>query len=410
MGPARGEPEAARPWWRDAVFYQILVDRFRRPGAEPPLRDPALPVFCGGDLRGVAEALDYLRRLGVSALWLSPIQRTASYHGYHLTDFRRVEPRFGGLPALRALLRAARPDLRIVMDWVPNHVHRSHPFFREALARPSSRYRDWFCFGADGTWKSFLDFTDLPKLNLEHPEARRYVIDCALAWLDLGVSGFRLNHVLGPSLGFWRAFRDAVRAHGRSTFLVVGEALFLGVRREHLGTLHLPHKRRHLRDAERGLPVADPVMAEYAGVFDGLLDFGFCDILREEVAQAAALPAAAAVQPRLDAHYRAFPAGLCLPSFLDNHDLDRFLFLAGGDKARLRRAAEIQFRQDQPPILYYGTELGLGQARAIAGPYGDLEARRMMPWAGGDPDLLRFYTELIQDRRRRQDAAVRASV
>jgi len=391
--PPPGEP---RPWWWDAVFYQILVDRFRRPGGAAPLRDPALPVFCGGDLRGVCEALDELRALGVTALWLSPVQRTANYHGYGVTDHASVEPRFGGLEALRALIQAARPDLRILLDWVPNHVQRSHPFFREALARPSSPYRDWFLFDRHGTCRYFLDCADLPKLNLDHPEARRYMIQCALGWLDLGVDGFRLDHVLGPSLDFWRAFRTALDGLGRPVFLL-GEAWFQGIRRQHLPTLGLPHKGRHLRDADAGLPVTDPVMLEYAESFDGLLDFGFCEILRQDVGRDGA--SAAQVQARLDAHYRRFPAGLCLPSFLDNHDMDRFLFVAGGDRARLERAAAIQFRQAHPPVIYYGTELGLGQARAMAGPDGDLLARPMMPWTGGDQGLRAFYAELIRARR-----------
>ena len=381
------------------MFYQILVDRFRTGGG--PGADPARPVFCGGDLRGVTASLDYLRRLGVTALWLSPIQRTATYHGYHITDYDRVEPRFGGMAALRALIRAAKPDLRIILDWVPNHVHRSHPMFQEALGSKTSRYRDWFCFDGQGRYLCFLDFAELPKLNLEHPEARRYMIDRALRWLDLGVDGFRLDHVLGPSLGFWRAFSAAVKRHQPSAYLV-GEALFLGIRRDHLRTLGLPHKLRHLQAALRGESVADPVIREYAGVFDGLLDFGFYEILRQQVAEPLRPPSDADVQHLLDAHYRGLPAGLSLPSFLDNHDLDRFLFAARGDKARLMQAAELQFRQDQPPIVYYGTEAGLSQDRAIAGPDGDLEARRMMPWGHGDEELLRFYTELIRARKRRR--------
>ena len=394
------ESGQSRPWWQDAVFYQILVDRFRPGGDGAPGGDPALPVFCGGDLRGVTASLDYLRRLGVTALWLSPIQSTASYHGYHVTDYDRVEPRFGGMAALRELIRAAKPDLRIILDWVPNHVHRTHPKFQAALASKASRYRDWFCFDSRGRHLCFLDVAELPKLNLEHPEARRYMIDRALRWLELGVDGFRLDHVLGPSLGFWRAFRAAVKQRHPSAYLV-GEALFLGIRRDHLGTLGLPRKLRHLQAALRGEPVADAVIGEYAGVFDGLLDFGFFEILRQQVALAPRRPPDAEVQRLLDAHYRGLPPGLSLPSFLDNHDLDRFLFAARGDRARLMQAAELQFRQDQPPIIYYGTEAGLTQDRPIAGQDGDLEARRMMPWGHGDAELLRFYTELIRRRKQR---------
>jgi glycosidase len=142
-----------------------------------------------------------------------------------------------------------------------------------------------------------------------------------------------------------------------------------------------------------------PVMKEYTSVFDGLLDFEFQRILKRFVARPRTRPADAAVQARLDAHYSGFPAGCSLPSFLDNHDLNRFLFEARGDQARLRQAAHIQFQQAQPPIIYYGTEVGLSQARSIKGNFGDLQARQLMPWDHVDQELLAFYTRLIHERR-----------
>ena len=388
------------PWWQEAVFYQILVDRFCRFGADEPLRNPSLPVFCGGNLRGVMDRLDYLRRLGITALWLSPIQRTASYHGYHITDFQRVEKRFGGMASFRALLRAAKPDLRIVLDWVPNHLHSTHPFFQEALQSKRSRYREWFYFDRHGDHLSFLDVPELPKLNLDHPEARRYMIDCAKNWLDLGVDGFRLDHVLGPSMDFWHAFKAGIKQHKPAAYLV-GEALFLGIQRRDLKTLRMPGKLQCYEASIRGHSVADQVQLEYAGVFDGLLDFGFQEILKAQVARARHRPSSAQVQARLDGHYRQFPASLSLPSFLDNHDLNRFLFEAKGDRTRLMQAAEIQFQQVQTPIIYYGTEAGMTQDRAVDGQNGDLPARQWMAWTHQDPELLGFYTGLIRARKRR---------
>ena len=388
-------------WWTAAVFYHILVDRFRRGGAEEPTGDPLQPEFCGGNLQGVTERLDYLRELGVTALWLSPIHCTAAYHGYHVTNYEAVEPRFGGLPAFQALLKAAKPGFRIILDWVPNHVHCTHPFFLEARRSRRSRYRDWFFFDRQGRYRCFLEVTELPKLNLDHPEARRYMIQCALRWLDFGVDGLRLDHVLGPSLDFWREFYSAIKQRHPAAFLV-GEAFFEGIKRSCLKTLALPHKTAYSREYRRGKVVTAAVMREYVGVFDGLLDFEFRRLLKRHVARARAQPSPRAVQARLEAHYASFPAGFCLPSFLDNHDVNRFLFEARGQQARLRQAARIQFRQSQPPVIYYGTEAGLTQTRAIQGDYGDLQARAMMPWLNPDPELLRFYTHLIWERRQKR--------
>ena len=391
-------PNSPDVWWNEAIFYQILVDRFRRAGNDRLRGDSFRPDFCGGNLRGIIEALPYLRRLGVNALWLSPVQSTASYHGYHTTDLERIERRFGGMASFRALLRAAKPDFRVMMDFVPNHVHCTHPFFVEARANRRSPYRDWFVFDERGGYLCFLDFGELPKLNLNHPDARRYVIDCALRWLEMGVDGFRLDHVLGPPMAFWRVFHREIKARFPDAFLL-GEALFLGVGGKHMKTLGLPHKRRHLQKEKRGESVADDVMLEYRDVMDGVLDFGFREIMVNEIARAGRVPGRRYVQSILDKHYAIFPAGFCLPSFLDNHDINRFMFEAKDRVARLRLAAEIQFKQSQPPIIYYGTEAGMSQMRDTWGPHADLNARQPMPWSSPDPALFGFYAELIRKRK-----------
>jgi cyclomaltodextrinase len=402
----RSSTETSPPWWRDAIIYHILVDRFRRGGKSPLTGHPTRPEFCGGNLQGVTESLSYLRRLGVNTLWLSPINSTAAYHGYHVTDFEKVERRFGGMTAFRKLLRAAKPDFRILLDWVPNHVHRTHPLFLDAQRSPRSRYRDWFYFNRRGGYRCFLDFTELPKLNLEHPDARRYIIECALMWLDLGADGFRLDHVLGPSLDFWREFRSAIKKRHPAAFLM-GEALFTGIGPSHLVTVELPHKRRHLQKAQGGHPVAEDVMFEYVDVFDGILDFEFQRLIGRYVAHQGRLPSTRAIEHRLDRHYRRFPEKVSLPSFLDNHDMNRFLFEARNNKARLKKAAEIQFHQNQPPIIYYGTEAGMSQLRPLHGPHGDLVARQMMPWPNPDRDLFEHYQQLIEARKRRLKANAR---
>ena len=97
----------------------------------------------------------------------------------------------------------------------------------------------------------------------------------------------------------------------------------------------------------------------------------------------------------LDQHYASIPKSCSLLSFLDNLDMNRFLFEARGDKARLKQAVEIQFTQNCPPVIYYGTEVGMSQMKPISGPHGDLQARRMMAWDDQDADLLETYKRLI---------------
>ena len=124
-------------WLRDAVIYQVFVDRFATTDGVP-FATPASPGgFFGGTLRGVIERLDHIVELGVTCLWLSPIFPSPSHHGYDATDYRAVEPRLGSEADLRELVALAHGrGLRVILDWVVNHVSSSHPAFRRPSATP----------------------------------------------------------------------------------------------------------------------------------------------------------------------------------------------------------------------------------------------------------------------------------
>ena len=398
----------SKPWLWEAIIYQVLIDRFF-PGGRGGRRDAVSssdgripPAFCGGNLQGVVEKLNYLADLGINTLWLSPFNQTQSeaYHGYHVTDFFRVAEQFGGPAGFKALIKTARArGIRLIMDFVPNHVSREHPWFVKAKNRRDPHH-DWFYWRPHGDYLKYFDVAELPKLNLDHPAARAEIIRAAKYWLDQGVDGFRLDHAIGPSLDFWRAFRTALKGHNPAVVLI-GEVAFGGLREPWLETIQLPNKEFYFAADAGGLDVMDDTLREYVEVFDGLLDFQFHKILNALVAHARRPLPTTAIQALLDRHYAGFPTDCCLLSFLDNHDKNRFLFEAGQDKERLQRAAQIQFAQRHPPVIYYGTELGMSQSRPIMAtePYSDQQARRLMAWEWGDPGILDFYKRLIQDRK-----------
>ncbi|MFI5259809.1 MAG: alpha-amylase family glycosyl hydrolase, partial [Candidatus Limnocylindrales bacterium] len=138
----RGGSGASDPdWVRDSVFYQIFPDRFASSGRVPkpgPLErwdaSPTLHGFKGGDLLGIAEHLDDLRELGITALYLNPVFASASNHRYHTFDYELVDPLLGGDAALRELLDAAHSrGMRLILDGVFNHTGRGFWPFHHVL-------------------------------------------------------------------------------------------------------------------------------------------------------------------------------------------------------------------------------------------------------------------------------------
>ncbi len=379
--PETGEPahfavafdrETVPAWLREAVIYQIFVDRFA-PGDGGPWRpDQPLDGFWGGTLRGVIDALPYLSDLGVTCLWLSPIFPSPTHHGYDATDYVTIEPRLGTEDDLVALIEAAHHHgMRVLLDFVANHVSNEHPAFLRARHDPDAPERSWFTFRPDGAYRAFFDVATMPQLDPDDPGARAMLIEAARYWLDRGVDGFRLDYANGPSHAFWAAFRRATRAVAPAS-ATIGEVVESAV-----------------------------VQRSYEGRLDGTLDFLLLQQLRAFLAFERIDPAA--FHRFLTRHLAFFPADFLLPSFLDNHDMNRFLWVVRGDTRRLKLAALLQFTLPGPPIIYYGTEVGVSQGHDLQYPDGSRrpeESRTPMRWGEEqDADLLAFYRRLIAWRR-----------
>lgn len=366
--------EAQPPdWLRDGVIYHIFVDRFN-PGAGRSFAAAATPMgFFGGTLRGIIEQLDYITSLGASIIWLSPVFPSPSHHGYDATDYRAIEPRLGTPEDMRELLAAAHSrGLRVLFDYTANHFSNEHPIFQDVVHNPASPYRDWFIFTKYPTeYVSFFGVKSLPQLDNDHPEARQEMIRHAVYWLEQGVDGFRLDYSIGPSHAFWTDFRAATRA-ARPDSAIFGESV----------------------------DTAD-IVRSYGGRFDGCLDFLLLQALRQFFAFDTI--SASQFDSFVQRHLAHFPPDFVLPSFLDNHDMNRFLWIVRGDTRRLKLAALCQFTLPHPPVIYYGTEVGLSQVRDVRHADGSghpEESRLPMLWGDAqDQELRAFYCQLGMLRR-----------
>ncbi|MBK8024446.1 MAG: alpha-amylase [Chloroflexi bacterium] len=364
----------APEWAKQMVMYHLLIDRFYPGGGRGWTQTSNLRAFCGGTLWGAAEKLDHIARLGCDAIWLSPPWESPTHHGYDVADYAQIMARYGGNEALRHFIRQAHDrGIRVVLDLVCNHISNQSPIFQEALHNPSSPYRSWFSFDDSPVgYRTFFGVATMPQVNLADEGAKQWMLDTARRWIhEFGADGYRLDYAMGVAPSFWWEFRAACREANPESF-IFGEII-----------------------------EAPNVMRSYEGKLDGTLDFLAAQALRQVYGWKTLEPAHLA--QRFASHRDYFHADFVLPTFLDNHDMDRFLYIAGGDVEALKAAAQAQFALPGPPILYYGTEVGLSQAEGVSSAIG-LDASRMpMIWDDDqNRDVLDFYRALIQERRSRQ--------
>ncbi len=203
--------KAERPWWRDAVVYQVYIRSFADANGDGI-----------GDIEGVREHLPYLAALGVDALWFNPwYPSPLADAGYDISDYRSIDPAFGTLWEAERLITEARElGIRTIVDIVPNHISSEHPWFVRALASPPGspeRGLFWFrpgrgehgelppndwqsIFGGsawtraeDGEWYLHLFATEQPDLNWERPEVWAEHEDILRFWFERGVAGVRID-------------------------------------------------------------------------------------------------------------------------------------------------------------------------------------------------------------------------
>ncbi|MEH8226385.1 alpha,alpha-phosphotrehalase [Aeromonas veronii] len=196
------------PWWQSAVIYQIYPKSFQDSAARGT-----------GDLKGIMARLDYLKTLGVDALWLTPVYVSPQVdNGYDIADYLAIDPAYGTMDDFEALLAAAHArDIRIVMDIVVNHTSTEHAWFKSAMGDKNSPYRDYYIWrdpvdgGVPNNWQSkfggsaweldpatgqyylHLFAREQADLNWENPAVRSEVKKIIHFWANKGVDGFRLD-------------------------------------------------------------------------------------------------------------------------------------------------------------------------------------------------------------------------
>ncbi len=379
-------------WWKEAVVYQIYPRSFADATGDGV-----------GDLDGLRARLEHLQWLGADAVWLSPIYRSPmADFGYDVADYCDVDPLFGDLAAFDALLSEAHArDLRVLLDWVPNHTSDQHPWFVESRASRDSAKRDWYrwhdgtpehppnnwpaAFGggpawtwdeATGQWYLHTFLPQQPDLNWDNPEVAGAMHDVLRFWLDRGVDGFRADvvHLIGkdpelpdiPETDIVGSHLDVVGTHDHPGT----HALLRGIR-----TVLNEYPGERMMVGEVNLTRTE-LIAPYLGDSDELhlaFDFESLTVPWEAGAWRSRI---AHVEHVMGAHWPTW--------VFSNHDQPRMRTRLGGSEARARAAVLLLLTLRGTPFLYAGEELGLEDAQVpperVVDPGGRDGCRAPIPW------------------------------
>ncbi len=369
FAPALSAPAAPVASAPSGVWYEIFVRSWYDTNGDGI-----------GDLNGVTAKLDYLQSLGVSGIWLMPINPSPTYHGYDITDYYAINPQYGSMADFERLLREAhKRDIKVIIDLVINHTSDQHPWF-VAARDPTDPHHDWYSWAGPHTdlhaedaagaqaWhalgKAYYlgDFSrEMPDLDYDTPAVRQEMVKLGQYWLKKGVDGFRLDaaqHIyydfkadlhnpltLQKNLAWWSEFRQGLDVVNPGAY-VVGEVT---------------------RDsADELAPYFKPLDA----VFDFPLAVQLIDSARSE--RAGDLGALLA---HADAAYRKVTgkSGVDAP-FLSNHDQERVMSQLGDNPQHMRMAAAMLLTLPGQPFVYYGEELGM------RGRKPDPDLREPMRW------------------------------
>lgn len=336
------------------VYYEIFVRSFADSNGDGV-----------GDLNGITARLDYLKWLGVSGLWLTPIYPSPSYHGYDVTNYFAINPQFGTMADFHRLLREAHArGMKVLIDMVLNHTSDRNAWFQQALD-PKSSYHDWYTWAGKGTDLAALsslgspawhrrdrqyylgDFSgDMPDLNYDSPAVRQEMIKVGRFWLAQGVDGFRLDattqiyidfksdidspRAVGKNVAWWQQYHDALRATDSRVFLL-GEV--------------------PARTEAQAAPY-------YAGL-NSVFDFPLAQVLVGAAANETSPNLGNYVRNAWSGFRRHARGPIVDSPFIGNHDRDRVLDQLHGNMSHMRMAAAMLLTMPGDPFVYYGEEIGM---------------------------------------------------
>ena len=363
VAPISGLPAASNgyPWWNNTVFYEIFVRSFYDSNGDGI-----------GDFNGIVQKLDYLQTLGVTGLWLMPINPSPSYHGYDVTDYFTTNPKYGTLNDFKNLLSEAhKRGIRVIIDLVLNHTSDHNPWFIDSKD-PNSPYRTWYIWSATdpgyaGPWVEKVWYPanggyyyaifspNMPDLNYRNPEVTRQMENVTKFWLqDVGVDGFRLDaakHLIEEG----SIQQNTLETHD---WLMGFRTFYKGVNPDAMTVGEISGDD-------------ETILSTYTQ--GDQLDMVFDFPLAKAYLSSAKSGSGTVAKLNLALANKLIPS-FRFGTFLSNHDQDRAMSQLGGDIQQAKNAAAMLLMSPGVPFIYYGEEIGM------TGKKPDEKIRTPMQW------------------------------
>lgn len=370
-------------WLKEAICYQIFPDRFHRGEGSHQVIDertlapwggrPTTKNHFGGNIKGITEKIPYLKELGVTLLYFTPIFTSSSNHKYNTRDYMEIDPKFGSLGETKELVRRCHEEgIRVVFDAVFNHTGEDFFAFQDVLEKgETSDYADWYHIDsypvsrAKANYYTFANGVSyMPKVNLKNRGIREYFLEVARYWIrEVDIDGYRLDVCDELSHDFLKELRKVVKEEKEDAVLI-GEIM-------HEAEAFLDGTEL---DSIMNYPFRHAMLDTFAREELSLTEF-FQVLLKNQVL------------------YREDITKQML-NLLGSHDVPRFLSEAGGSKKKLMLATAFQFLYKGVPYVYYGDEIGLTGGK-------DPLCRKCMIFEEDRQDtlLLSFFKAIIRVRK-----------
>ena len=395
-------------WYKEGVMYNIFVDRFNNGNRNKKPSNPKKNSFIyanwsdepmyikdkngdvirwdfhGGNLKGIIDKLPYLSKIGVSIIYLSPIFESSSNHKYNTGDYKKIDPMFGDEEILKELIeKANKKGINIILDGVFSHTGADSKYFNKfgnydevgAYQSKDSKYSSWYTFNDfPDDYKCWWGVKDLPNVNELNKSYMDYIIydkDSVInKWTDMGIKGWRLDVADELPTEFIKEIRKELKKNDAESVLV-GE-----VWEDASNKITYNERRNYLvgnqLDSVMGYPFRDNIVSFLKGnITSKELNNKFMTIKEN--------------YPK-----ESFKANLNL---ISSHDVARIKTELNYDEAMVKLAVATQMTFEGVPYIYYGDEAGLCGGT-------DPDNRKTYPWKNEDEDMIEFYKEAINTRKK----------